>query len=63
MPLPPGVTTQTPAPDLTTPFTADTARLPMLRVVGQIGQTYIVAEGPGGMYLIDQHAAHERVTL
>ncbi|MBC7317280.1 MAG: hypothetical protein H5T70_12725, partial [Chloroflexi bacterium] len=34
-------------------------RLPMLRVVGQIAQTYIVAEGPGGMYLIDQHAAHE----
>jgi DNA mismatch repair protein MutL len=26
-----------------------------------VGQTYIVAEGPQGMYLIDQHAAHERV--
>jgi DNA mismatch repair protein MutL len=36
-------------------------RLPLLRVVGQLGQTYIVAEGPQGMYLIDQHAAHERV--
>ncbi len=35
--------------------------LPILRVVGQIGGTYIVAEGPVGMYLIDQHAAHERV--
>ena len=32
-----------------------------LRVVGQIRQTYIVAEGRSGMYLIDQHAAHERV--
>ncbi len=35
--------------------------LPMLRVVGQLAATYIVAEGPDGMYLIDQHAAHERV--
>jgi DNA mismatch repair protein MutL len=32
-----------------------------LRVVGQIRQTYIVAEGNEGMYLVDQHAAHERV--
>jgi DNA mismatch repair protein MutL len=36
-------------------------RLPLLRVVGQVGQSYIIAEGPQGMYLIDQHAAHERV--
>jgi DNA mismatch repair protein MutL len=35
--------------------------LPPLRVIGQIGATYIIAEGPEGMYLIDQHAAHERV--
>ena len=34
-----------------------------LRVVGQIRQTYIVAEGASGMYLIDQHAAHERVVF
>ena len=35
--------------------------LPILRPLGQVGRTYIVAEGPDGMYLIDQHAAHERV--
>ena len=35
--------------------------LPMLRVIGQIGASFIVAEGPAGMYLIDQHAAHERI--
>lgn len=35
--------------------------LPMLRVVGQLNATYLVCEGPDGMYLLDQHAAHERV--
>lgn len=35
--------------------------LPMLRVLGQVASTYIIAEGPEGVYLIDQHAAHERV--
>jgi DNA mismatch repair protein MutL len=35
--------------------------LPMLRVLGQVGASYIIAEGPEGLYLIDQHAAHERV--
>jgi DNA mismatch repair protein MutL len=35
--------------------------LPLLRPVGQLANTYVIAEGPDGMYLIDQHAAHERV--
>ena len=36
-------------------------KLPLLRAVGQVNATYVVAEGPDGMYLVDQHAAHERV--
>ena len=32
-----------------------------MRVVGQVGAAYIITEGPDGMYLLDQHAAHERI--
>lgn len=32
-----------------------------LKAVAQINKTYIVAEHPGGMWLIEQHIAHERV--
>jgi DNA mismatch repair protein MutL len=35
--------------------------LPALRVFGQANSTFIIAEGPAGLYMIDQHAAHERV--
>lgn len=38
-----------------------TSGLPLLRLIGQVGLTYLIAEGPDGLYLIDQHAAHERV--
>ncbi len=35
--------------------------LPALRILGQLASSYIIAEGPDGLYLIDQHAAHERI--
>jgi DNA mismatch repair protein MutL len=38
-----------------------TSDMPLLRLVGQVGSAFLVAEGPDGLYLVDQHAAHERV--
>ena len=51
----------TPPPSLWEPKDTVKTSLPILRVVGQLASNYILAEGPEGLYLIDQHAAHERV--
>ena len=32
-----------------------------LRPLGQVHRSYIACDGPEGLYLIDQHAAHERI--
>jgi len=42
-------------------LSGNTVALPALRLIGQLARAYILAEGPDGLYLIDQHAAHERV--
>jgi DNA mismatch repair protein MutL len=39
----------------------ETSGMPALRVFGQANATFIIAEGPSGLYMIDQHAAHERI--
>jgi DNA mismatch repair protein MutL len=36
-------------------------RLPGMRVLGQLSETYLVAETDDGLVLVDQHAADERV--
>ena len=36
--------------------------LPLGRVVGQVGNKYIIAQKDDNMVVVDQHAAHERIT-
>ncbi len=37
------------------------ASLSQLRVLGQIHSSFIIAAGPDGLWIIDQHVAHERI--
>lgn len=57
---------QTQAGDHREPGLPDRGTLPecsQSRVIGQFGQGYILLEEPGALWIVDQHAAHERVLL
>ncbi|WP_239749616.1 DNA mismatch repair endonuclease MutL [Mammaliicoccus sp. H-M34] len=40
---------------------SNTPRVPYMEVVGQVHGTYIIAQNDTGMFMIDQHAAQERI--
>jgi DNA mismatch repair protein MutL len=40
---------------------ASMAQLAELRVLGQIYDSFVLAAGPDGLWIIDQHVAHERI--
>jgi DNA mismatch repair protein MutL len=48
-----------PAPEAGAP--AGEGTLPPLRLHGQVHDALLLCEGPAGLYLVDQHRAHERV--
>lgn len=37
------------------------AKFPKLKIIGQFNKTYVLAEYDSTLYLIDQHAAHEKI--
>ncbi|MCD5322769.1 DNA mismatch repair endonuclease MutL [Pontibacillus sp. HN14] len=43
------------------PVAEPTARVPILYPIGQLHGTYILAQNEKGLYIIDQHAAQERI--
>jgi len=38
-----------------------TKKLPIMNIIGQLRRTFILAEGEDGLFILDQHAAHERI--
>jgi DNA mismatch repair protein MutL len=50
-----------PAADAPSAPPAETAALPNLTPVARVLDTYLICEGPDAVYIIDQHAAHERI--
>jgi len=49
--------------EVAVPLPEEAADYPLGVARGQIADTYIVAEAADGLVIVDQHAAHERLTL
>lgn len=58
-PLPEAAPTQ--APRETIAFTDTNSALATIWPIGQVDKTFIIAQSETALYLIDQHAAHERI--
>ncbi|WP_137789599.1 DNA mismatch repair endonuclease MutL [Bacillus sp. E(2018)] len=60
--LPYPETNETPVPKENDPLTDEPVdKLPVMYPIGQMHGTYILAQNENGLYLIDQHAAQERI--
>ncbi|WP_300348872.1 DNA mismatch repair endonuclease MutL [Clostridium sp.] len=47
--------------EVSSSITNKEAKFPKLKIIGQFNKTYILAEHDSILYLIDQHAAHEKI--
>ncbi|MCL2724696.1 MAG: DNA mismatch repair endonuclease MutL [Polyangiaceae bacterium] len=61
--MPPADPLPAPASDLPPNLFGPASLYASLRFVGQVKATYLVCEGADGLYVLDQHAAAERVTF
>ncbi len=48
-------------PESISPTPTPTAKLPPMKIIGQVHELFIIAADSENLYIIDQHAAHERI--